>query len=249
MTEKVSDREGSNDNIGDEQIEVPGYGKRHIQAVLLFILIAVSTAIGSSMTITILAMTEATSPYDHTIYNWDKQIHGFIMSSSFWGDVIVQGIAGHIANKYGSKNVLTVCIFITGLLMMSTPWFAELAGWKGVCLCMSLQGSCQGFITPCLHMLIGRWAPVNERTRFAMFIYSGMYGALIITPPIAAYICNSFLGWPWSYYIFGSQSFVGGLLWIYFGVSSPSHHKTISIKERTFIEKDLDQTNEVWRIK
>lgn len=48
------------------------------------------------------------------------------MSSSFWGDVVVQGIAGQIANKYGSKNVLTICIFITGLLMMSTPWFADL---------------------------------------------------------------------------------------------------------------------------
>lgn len=72
-----------------------------------------------------------------------------------------------------------------------------------------------------------------------------MYSALIITPPIAAYICTSFLGWPWSYYIFGAQSFVGGFLWIYFGATSPRHHKTISIKERTFIENDLDQTSEV----
>lgn len=48
-------------------ILVPGYGKRHIQAVLLFTIVAVSTSLRSSMTVTILAMTEATSTYDHKV--------------------------------------------------------------------------------------------------------------------------------------------------------------------------------------
>lgn len=67
-----------------------------------------------------------------------------------------------------------------------------------------------------------------------------MYTALIVTPPITAFICSSSWGWTWSFYIFGAQSFIGCLLWISFGASSPSQHKSISEKEKVYIEKNLD---------
>lgn len=49
---------------------------------------------------------------------------------------------------------------------------ADYGSW-GVKLCRALQGFSQGFIFPCVHVLLSKWIPLSERSRFGAFVYAG----------------------------------------------------------------------------
>lgn len=65
-----------------------------------------------------------------------------ILSSFFWGYLMLQIIAGNFAEKFGSKILLGVAMTASAILTLFTPFVAEY-GYLVVCLLRFLQGLAQ----------------------------------------------------------------------------------------------------------
>lgn len=62
-------------------------------------------------------------------YDWNEQKQSLILSSFFWGYVLIQLPAGTWARKFGAKILLTVSMGVCSVLTLLTPVAANLGGW------------------------------------------------------------------------------------------------------------------------
>lgn len=56
---------------------------------------------------------------------------------------------------------------------MLVPLAAELLGSPGVIVCRIIQGLAQGFFFPCSYALLGKWAPIAERSFMGSLVIAG----------------------------------------------------------------------------
>lgn len=138
------------------------------------------------------------------------------------------------------------------------------AGWQAICLCRVIQGLAQGSLLPCLHTLQGKWAPINERGRISTYVYGGetvfvhyfilylnstnclylfagsQFGTVLVMP-LSGFLAAT-CGWPYIFYASGCANLICGIAWLKFGAETPAVHKTISNKEKSYIQESLGQT-------
>ncbi|XP_050308600.1 putative inorganic phosphate cotransporter isoform X2 [Anthonomus grandis grandis] len=121
--------------------------------------------------------------------------------------------------------------------LVSSPW-----GSNGVIAMRVIQGLAQGSIFPTTQTLLGRWAPVEERSTFGGIIYSGISTGSVIAFVTSGYICSSTLGWPFTFYLWGAVGLLWCVLYFFLGFNCPAAHPRIRPGERAFIEQSLHQT-------
>jgi ACS family sodium-dependent inorganic phosphate cotransporter-like MFS transporter 5 len=194
-----------------------------------------------NLSVAIVAMTDkTTSPNpDIPTYDWDDK--SVVLSSFFWGYVVLQVFAGQFGKMYGPRWFLVVSMVVNSIVCILTPVIADNLGSKGVMGCRVIQGLFQGFIFPSVHNILGKWAPTPERSRLGTFVYSGSSFGTIIAMPITGLISASWVGWPVSFYVFGSMGLLWVVLWVLLGSNSPQDHKSITEEERYYIEVSLGQ--------
>lgn len=61
----------------------------------------------------------------------------------------------------------------------------------------------------------------------------------VIAMPVAGVIAASPVGWPLTFYVYGSLGLCWCILWFFLGSSCPSSSKWITEEERKWIESDL----------
>lgn len=68
-----------------------------------------------------------------------------------------------------------------------------------------------------------------------------------VTLPLVGYMSSTWIGWPSTYYLYGSLNVVWIVLFFIFGADSPQKHPRISYEERKHIETSLNKSenNEV----
>ncbi|KAK9887947.1 hypothetical protein WA026_000245 [Henosepilachna vigintioctopunctata] len=219
------------------------YGARHTQAVLLFVLLTIGYAMRVILSVGIVAMTDktASSNPDIPTYDWDDK--SVVLSSFYWGYVMLQVIAGYCATRYGAKLLLTCTMIINSAACIAIPFMADEFGSKGVMACRVAQGLSQGFFYPSTHTLLGQWAPTYERSQLGTFVYSGASFGTILGLIITGLISASSWGWPMSFYFFGATGLLWCIWWYLCGSSKPSEHPTISKEEQFYIESSLGHLN------
>lgn len=102
-----------------------------------------------------------------------------------------------------------------------------------------VQGLSQGCIFPSTHTLLSKWAPVSERGMLGTAAYAGAQFGTVLMLASSGVLAASSFGWPSLFYISGGVGMLWTVLWFFFGYSSPSECKIISVEERTFIETSL----------
>jgi MFS family permease len=138
--------------------------------------------------------------------------------------------------RFGPKWFLTVTMFINSLFTILIPVMASSAGEGGVIACRVIQGLNQGFLFPSIHMLLGKWTPLPERSQVASFVYTGGPLGTVISLPVTGVIANSSIGWPTAFYLYGGLGIGWSVLWALLGADSPTKHGRISEEERQYIE-------------
>lgn len=68
----------------------------------------------------------------------------------------------------------------------------------------------------------------------------GTFGT-VITWPISGLLIES-MGWDWAFYMVGLFVLIVTLIWFFVVADSPAQHRSISVKEREYIEKSLGDT-------
>src|SRR5580765_1781354 len=74
------------------------------------------------------------------------------------------------------------------------------------------------------------------------FAYAGAQFGTVITMPISGFLAASSVGWPSIFYIFGALAILWSTVFLYFGADSPAENRSISQKEREYIEESLRTT-------
>lgn len=90
---------------------------------------------------------------------------GTILSSFFWGYTVMQIPSGYLARIWSAKMVLGIGILINGLGGLLCPFVFDEGDWMYLCACRVIMGLCQAALLPCIHTLLAKWVPPNERGR------------------------------------------------------------------------------------
>ncbi|XP_059045668.1 putative inorganic phosphate cotransporter, partial [Achroia grisella] len=180
-----------------------------------------------------------TPPYPKL--KWTKTIQDTVLTSFFWGYMILQIPAGQIAHRFGSTYLLFSALAINCLVSLFFPLAAFYGSWKLSIACRIIQGLSQAFIVPSVHTTLGKWAPLAERGRMTATVYGAQALGTVLGLPITGFIASSSMGWPGIFRFYGLLSGIiaGVVLW--FGADSPAKHPNISEAERFYIEADLGQ--------
>lgn len=104
------------------------------------------------------------------MYEWEPKYRGLVLSSFFWGYVLMQVPGATLANRYGPARFVLLGVTGCAALTCLTPLAASWGGWMAVCALRMLEGLCQGVIFPSVHFMLGRWAPPVERGRASAIV-------------------------------------------------------------------------------
>ncbi|CAH1116593.1 unnamed protein product [Phaedon cochleariae] len=218
----------------------PRFGVRHVQVFFIFMLITIAFGTRVQLSVAIVAMTNSTASSNPNVptYDWDNK--SVILSSFYWGYIVLQVFAAELAKRYGARKFLLVAMTVNSTINMLVPLMASLLGSYGVMGSRALQGLSQGFFYPSSHNILGKWAPSEERSVLSTVAFSGSSFGTIVTMVVVGILCSSWIGWESSFYIIGALGYTWVFFYAIFGASSPAEHKTISKEEKEYIESSLD---------
>jgi ACS family sodium-dependent inorganic phosphate cotransporter len=172
-------------------------------------------------------------------YPWDSSLQSLILGSYFWGYTITCIPGGVLGERFGPTRTVMLSTLAAGFLTLLGPLMASWH-YMGLIVARFLTGLCGGVIYPCLHCLVSRWAPPEEKGKFIGALLGGTLGTMV-TWPLLGFIIES-LGWSWSFFINGGIVLVWCVFWILLVADSPEAHSTISEEEKLYITKSLGDT-------
>ncbi|XP_034239552.1 putative inorganic phosphate cotransporter isoform X2 [Thrips palmi] len=214
-------------------------GARHVQAVIMFFSAAVAFCTRTNMSVAIVAMTKKTPGIDVTTFDWDPSRTSLVLSSFFWGYVVMNIPAGQLSQRFGPKRFLAMSVLVSSLFDLLMPMCAMYGDWPGVCAARVCQGLAQGFLLTACYELLSKWAPPRERSRMVSFFLAAQPFGIVVGLSASGALAGSPAGWPSIFYVTGALGMVVGI-WILFGVSEcPAQHPSMSEKERQYIEENF----------
>ncbi|CAG9769193.1 unnamed protein product [Ceutorhynchus assimilis] len=219
---------------------VPKIGVRHVQALLMFFYMLVTMLTRSTMSIAVVAMTDNSTSTNPDIVYYDWTNNNIILSSFYWTYIILQPFSGYFFKQFGLRRCLLGTMILNGIAFTLIPSAAAGFGYMGVIACRMIQGLLQGFTFPACHAALGLWAPVNERSKLTVLIYSGSNVGVMLAMLITGYISSSLYGWPLVFYLFGTTALLWCIAWFLLGFDSPAKHPRISEAEKHYIMESLE---------
>ena len=150
-------------------------------------------------------------------FGWTETTKGFVLSSFFVGYLLLQVVSGTLANRYGGKVVLGVAVLWWSLFTMLTPPAANasLAALIGARIALGIG---EAAVFPASINMVGRWVPVQKRSRAVAFFVSGLSLGTLVSLPVTGWLVRDY-GWPMPFYIFAIVGFVWVVVWA-FGVGN-----------------------------
>lgn len=73
-------------------------------------------------------------------FNWDQSVVSLLLSSFYWGYFFLQLPAGVLAEKYGSKLIMTGSMLFCSITALLMPAATLVGGWLGLYALKVLQG-------------------------------------------------------------------------------------------------------------
>lgn len=110
------------------------------------------------------------------VYDWENK--NVILSSFYWGYVLLQIAAAVIARFYSPKKLLVFAMTVSSAVFMAIPLAANFFDSYGVIVCRVIQGLAQGFFFPLSYVILSAWSPVSERSTLAAGVLNGMYNII-----------------------------------------------------------------------
>ncbi len=182
---------------------------------------------------------------------------GYIFSAFGWSYVLGQLPGGWLLDRFGSKTVYAVSIFVWSLFTFLqggiTFITATVATATVLLFAMRLLvGLAEAPSFPANARLVAAWFPTNERGTASAIFNSAQYFATVLFAPIMGWIAHTY-GWTYVFYFMGLVGIVVSGLWLKL-IYSPKTHPTVSQAELNYIEQggglvNLDQPKETSVIK
>ncbi|XP_049859697.1 sialin-like isoform X2 [Schistocerca gregaria] len=168
---------------------------------------------------------------------WDEEMQGMMLAGFFYGYTVGQVPGGLLAERFGGKLVFGLGALVPAILTVVSPFTAWVNEYFFFAMRI-LEGLVEGVTFPAIQLMISKWAPPQERSRFSI-IYSGGYLGTVITMALSGVMCDSEVGWPLVFYVFGGLGVLWSIPWFLLAYDTPAKHPRIDPAERRFIEASL----------
>ncbi|CAH1100072.1 unnamed protein product [Psylliodes chrysocephalus] len=220
-------------------------GKRYIQIIWLSTILITMYLMRINISVTIVAMTDPNpSNKDVPVYKWpDKSL---ILSGFLWGYFVPQPFAGWASTRFGGKWFLVGALVASSILNALVPICAAYFGSVGVLVVRIFLGISQSLLYPTLNNMLGKWGPVQERSRLGCLIFAGSSLGIVLSMVISGYLCSTRYGWPIVFYIFSAIGIIVALSYSYIGCNSPAQHSTITKLDTPW--KDIFTSPSFWAL-
>lgn len=143
---------------------------------------------------------------------WSDADKGLVLSSFFFGYLLMQMSGGIISNHFGGRNVLVCAVVFWSLFTVLTPVVA-LISLQVLVIARFLLGVGEGASFPAAYGLIHERMPPPERSRAIGAMLAAVSGGSIVALVVGGPILEAY-GWPTLFYLFGSMGFVWALFWM-----------------------------------
>lgn len=153
---------------------------------------------------------------------------GLIFSAFGWSYVIAQLPGGWLLDRYGSKSIYALSLFLWSLITMAQGFVGFLTGAAAMSVLFGLRfllGLAEAPSFPGNSRIVAAWFPRQERATASAIFNSAQYFATVIFAPLMGWITTAF-GWPW---VFGVMGGIGLLLtgaWLKTIYNPPEHPMT-----------------------
>ncbi|CAG5042967.1 unnamed protein product [Parnassius apollo] len=218
-----------------ENVRPKNLGVRHAQTFLCFLAMTLAYSMRVNISMAIVDMTDVTKD-DH--FDWSYSVQSTILSSFFWGYVMLMLPSGELAKRFGGKVLITISISVNSLMSLLLPTGAYLGGWQFVCACRVLQGMTQAFLFPSMHHLVSQWIPLEEKGRLSGIIYGGTQLGVALQLIVSGFLASAW-GWKSIFYTNGILGALWTAAYLIFGSASPEQSKRISQEELKYIQTSL----------
>ncbi|CAL7944173.1 unnamed protein product [Xylocopa violacea] len=234
--------------------------RRAVLGAMMFLACMFSYMIRTNLSITIVAMVNATSKdgkvgpacsvattanttYKPVLlkdygerFEWNQHIQGLLLASYFYGVLPASIPGGLLAEKYGGSRVVAFATLIPAVLNLLMPW-ASGVHYGLVFVLRFLMGFFGGAVYPALHAMIARWVPPSEKGMFVWTMQGGPFGT-VVTFSLCGQIISAF-GWKAAYYVTSGLILIFYVLWLFLVYDTPDIHPGITENEKAYIKEQI----------
>lgn len=173
-------------------------------------------------------------------YHFTNVELGWIFSSFLVGYALFQTVGGRLADRLGSRRVLTIGVLWWGIFTALT---AAVPSGVGTALALFiairfLLGTGEAVIYPASNEFVARWIPMQERGTANGWIFAGVGAGAGFTPPLVTYVMAHY-GWRVSFWVCAVIGFLVGAIWYLMARDRPEQHPRVSQLELEIIRSGL----------
>ena len=165
---------------------------------------------------------------------------GWVFSAFLLGYALFQTVGGRLADRYGSRRVLSggvvwwgIFTAVTALVPSNLP-FALLL----FIAARFLLGAGEAIVYPASNQFVARWIPSKERGIANGWIFAGVGAGAGLTPPIITYVMRTY-GWRTSFWVCAAIGIFAGSIWFLLSRDTPQDHPRVSQQELQRIESGV----------
>lgn len=165
----------------------------------------------------------------------DPQQAGDAVGIFFWGYLLLQMPAGHLAQHWSAKKVVAILLVAWGLCSVATGLVRSATQFWVMRLVLGLA---EGGVWPAVLVLVAHWFPRTERARANAYWMMCLPLSVVISSPLSGWLL---MHWNWRVLLIveGALPFVWLLVWLMTIDDFPRQAEWISTEEREYLEKTL----------
>jgi sugar phosphate permease len=165
---------------------------------------------------------------------------GTVAGVFFWGYLLLQTPAGHLANRWGAKRMISALLIAWGLFAIGCGLVRT---WRELWVMRLLLGIAESGVWPATLVLLSHWFPRRERARANALWMVCLPLAVVFSSPLSGWILDH---WNWRVMMIaeGALPLLWVTIWQAFIDDRPSEAKWISPAELHYLESTLEREGE-----
>jgi len=165
---------------------------------------------------------------------------GWIFSAFPVSYALFQTVGGRLADRLGSRRVLTIGVLWWGVFTALTAALPlRIAGALALLMAIRFSlGAGEAVLYPASSQFVARWIPSCERGIANGWIFAGVGAGAGLSPPLISYVMLHY-GWRWSFWVCALVGVAVGAAWYVIARDEPAEHPRVSSSELALIRSGL----------
>lgn len=163
---------------------------------------------------------------------------GWLLSAHAVGYCTTQILGGSLADRFGGKGVVTLCVLASGVSLAVTPAAAASFGLQGMAATQIVMGAAMGPLFPATVRMLARWLPASERAFASTALDSGITVGSLIVVNVSSTLAV-YAGWRMAFVVYGLVGMCFAQSWSRYAFERPEECPYCDENEMAFLKQAL----------